>query len=179
LLTEQQRILVKLVAIFLQYPNEDIKLELESLDQVVAELDDRAAKRRCLAFFSYYTQTPLLRLQEDYSRCFDLNPRTTLNLSYHKWGDGRQRGQALAKLQQEYLQAGYEPLAGELPDYLPLILEFLSVCPEPACLEITREYKTEVAALAGKLKADKSPYGALVEIVENLFEHVNGSGDIK
>ena len=179
MLTREQRTLFKLVAIFLQYPNEDIKLELESMDQVVAELDHRAAQRQCLAFLSYCKQTPLLRLQEDYSRSFDLNPSMTLNLSYHKWGDGRQRGRALAKLQQGYLQAGYEPLAGELPDYLPLILEFLSVCPEAVCLDIAREYKTEVAALAGKLKQDNSPYGALLEIIEELFEGVNDSGDIK
>jgi nitrate reductase delta subunit len=179
LITDRQRKLLKLVAISLQYPSEDIKLGLESLDQVVAELDHQAGKQRCRDFFTYYRRTPLLRLQEEYCRTFDLNPNTALNLSYHKWGDGRERGQALAKLQKRYLESGYEPFGGELPDYLPLILEFLSVCTEAASWEIVQEYKTEVAALAGKLKEDQSPYAALLEIIAKLFDNLNDSGERK
>jgi nitrate reductase delta subunit len=176
-MTEQQRNLLKLVAILLQYPDEDFSRELEKLDQVVAELDHHPVKQGFVDFFSYLRQTPSISLQEEYSRTFDLNPSTSLNLSYHKWGDGRQRGRALSKLQQRYLQAGFEPLGGELPDYLPLILEFLSVCPEAVCLEIIREYRNEVTTLAGKLKEDQSHYGPLIDIIEELFENLNGRGD--
>ncbi|MCC7326532.1 MAG: nitrate reductase molybdenum cofactor assembly chaperone [Burkholderiales bacterium] len=67
-----------------------------------------------------------LEAEGRYVDLFDRGRRTSLNLFEHVHGDGRQRGPAMLELRQRYLDAGMEPIADELPDHLPLLLEYLS-----------------------------------------------------
>jgi nitrate reductase delta subunit len=94
-----------------------------------------------------------------------------LNLTYHRWGDGKERGSALARLLHLYAKAGYEIADGELPDYLPLVLEFLSVGPPESAHEIMAEYHPQVSILASRLAESSSPYAALLEGAAHRFAH--------
>jgi nitrate reductase delta subunit len=94
----------------------------------------------------------------------------SLNLSHHKWGDDRDRGSALAALSGLYLAAGFEMSTGELPDYLPLVLEFLAACPEGACIGVMEDYREEVHGLASRLKKQGSGYAGLLGLAADLFD---------
>ena len=168
-MTEKERTLLKVVSLLLQYPEAGLLDSLASLERAVSGIADPAAKVRCSDFLNHLRTTPLLRLQETYSATFDLNPSTSLDLGYHRWGDGKERGGALARLVSLYAKAGYEVANGELPDHLPLVLEFLSVCPEEMELEIINEYGSQVATLASRLAEDGSPYAGLVRMVSESF----------
>jgi nitrate reductase delta subunit len=68
---------------------------------------------------------PLIELQENYVATFDRSPSHSLHLFEHVHGESRDRGQAMVDLMDEYRRDGFEPLETELPDYVPLFLEFL------------------------------------------------------
>jgi nitrate reductase delta subunit len=166
---EEERTLLKLVSLLLQYPEAGLLDSLPSLEGAVSEISDPGTKVRCGDFLKHLKKTPLLRLQESYSATFDLNPSTCLDLGYHRWGDGKERGGALARLVGLYLEAGYEVVDRVLPDHLPLVLEFLSLCPEEISIEIINEYGSQVATLASRLAEDGSPYAGLLRMVSEHF----------
>ena len=165
----EDRQLFKAVSILLRFPDQDL---IDALPSMRAALEDRspiAPGGRYHGFIDYLGTHPLVQLQEEYSRIFDLSPETCLNMTYHRCGDGRERGLALAGLIGLYRNSGYEILGSELPDYLPLILEFLSICDEEASLKIIKEWADQVEKLAQHLKENESPYVALLETLCELF----------
>ena len=170
-MSEEERTLLKVVSLLLQYPEASLLDSLAGLEAAVSETWNPDSKALCSDFLNHLRNTPLLRLQETYSATFDLNPSTSLDLGYHRWGDGKERGGALARLVSLYSQAGYELIDGVLPDHLPLLLEFLSLCPEEMSREITNEYGGQVAILASRLVEDGSPYAGLLRIVSNSFRN--------
>ena len=100
---------------------------------------------------------------------FDLNPATSLNLTYQKYGDGKERGPALAQLHQVYQGAGYEAATCELPDFLPLVLEFLAICPSEAYTWLLEEYRSQIETLANRLKETGTPYANLFSVIGDTF----------
>jgi nitrate reductase delta subunit len=170
-MTEEERTLLKVVSLLLQYPEAVLLDSLGSLEAAVSEMSNPEAKAMCRDFLNHLRNTPLVRLQESYSATFDLNPSTSLDLGYHRWGEGKERGGALARLASLYLAAGYEMTGSVLPDHLPLLLEFLSLCPEEMALEIVKEYGSQVATLASRLVEDGSPYAALLRIVSETLRN--------
>jgi len=134
-------LLPKLISLLLQYPDVGLVTGLSEMEAVVSELEPESARRVCVDFLDYLRRTPLLHIQEEYTGTFDLNPSMNLNMSHHKWGDDRKRGDALAALSGLYQVAGFDMSTGELPDHLPLVLEFLSICPEAAGEVIKADYR--------------------------------------
>jgi nitrate reductase delta subunit len=74
--------------------------------------------------------TPLADLRRAYVETFDFDRRCGLHLPYHTHGDRRQRGLELVRLKRRYAEAGLPFDGEELPDYLPVMLEFASLRPE-------------------------------------------------
>ncbi|HSR13339.1 MAG TPA: nitrate reductase molybdenum cofactor assembly chaperone [Thermodesulfobacteriota bacterium] len=165
---ESRLLLLKGLSFLLQYPQEDDFLIFDP-----AELPRGVIDAALSSFLSYRKERPLLRIQEEYTRTFDLRPATSLNLTFHH-PKAECRGTLLIDLQNIYADAGYENLPGELPDYLPLILEFLSVCPEEHSLRIAREYAPAVNLLASRLEEAGSPYAGLVGAAGRLFADFAG-----
>jgi nitrate reductase delta subunit len=162
---------MRVVSLLLQYPEAGLFDALESLGATVSGLSNPDARAMCRDFLDHLKNTPLLQLQESYSATFDLSPFTSLDLGYHRWGEGKERSGALARLVSLYLEAGYEMTGGVLSDHLPLLLEFLSFCPEEMALEIIKEYGDQVATLASRLVEDGSPYAALLRIVSETLRN--------
>ena len=122
------------------------------------------------SFLSYAEATPLLKLQETYTSAFDLDPATSLHLTYHLLGDSEDRGKALAGLLWVYHREGYDAAIGELPDYLPMMLEFLALCPEPEDAALLWSCLGTVTALAERLEENSHPYAGLVRLVDNIIQ---------
>ena len=84
---------------------------------------------RLRALCGWYSETPVPELQRLYVEAFDFSKQCSLRLTYHVHGDRRQRGMALLRLKGAYRAVGLEPPGTELPDYLPLMLEFATLAP--------------------------------------------------
>jgi len=160
---------IKLISCLLQYPDESLLKWLPALRQALNEIKSVSASNRYDKILSYFEQTPLIQLQEQYTETFDLNPSNCMNLTYHRWGDTEKRGPALAHLEEIYLKSGFERISGELPDFLPLILEFISEQPHVANSIIIPLYGTVVQALAERLGHEGNPYSLLFEQLIDIF----------
>jgi nitrate reductase delta subunit len=108
-------------------------------------------------------------VQARYVECFDRGRATSLHLFEHVHGDSRERGPALVDLAKTYEAGGMYFEASELPDYLPVVLEFCSTQPP----EVARSFLAEMAHIlnaihSALIKRDHNPYAAAIGAVLEL-----------
>ena len=106
-------------------------------------------------------QGDLYDLQERYMLLFDRTRSLSLHLFEHVHGESRDRGQAMVDLLTLYEEAGYLPTATELPDYLPLFLEFAAEQAPAAALDLVGQPGHVFAALKERLDKRQSSYAAV------------------
>jgi len=109
-----------------------------------------------------------LRVEAEYVELFDRGRRTALHLFEHVHGDSRDRGPAMVDLAQTYDRAGLQFVPGELPDYLPVVLEFASTQPPAQAREFLRETAHIVQAIFSALLERGSPYASVLAAVLDL-----------
>jgi len=119
----------KLLAVLLAYPDDALLAGLPELRAAAAELP-RGERRALQPVLDGLESTPLSELRRAYVETFDFDRRCGLHLTYHTHGDRRQRGLELVRLKRRYAEAGLPFAGSELPDYLPVVLEFASLRPE-------------------------------------------------
>jgi len=121
--------------------------------------DARAGLER---FFDYCTARDLTTLQENYVALFDRGRATSLYLFEHVHGESRDRGQAMVDLLQMYERHGLMLGANELPDYLPVFLEYLSQRPLKEARALLAETGEILASITDELTKRGSHYGFVV-----------------
>lgn len=112
----------------------------------------------------------LIELQENYVATFDRNPAHSLHLFEHVHGESRDRGQAMVDLMEEYRRHGLEPGNEELPDYVPLFLEFLGELPSDQAKQMLGEAIHVLAAIGMRLRRNESPYAAIFHVLVDLSD---------
>lgn len=153
----------KALSLLLQYPEADLIAGLRELEAV---LEERPAWReRLQPLLAYLGTTPLIGLQQEYVATFDRNPSHSLHLFEHVHGESRDRGQAMVDLMEEYRRHGLEMTGDELPDYVPLFLEFLAQLPHDEALKLLGDAVDVLAHVGRKLCNAGSPYGALFTLL--------------
>jgi len=110
----------------------------------------------------------LYDLQERYVLLFDRTRSLSLYLFEHVHGESRDRGQAMVDLKALYERHGLVMASGELPDYLPLFLEFLSEIPEAEAWELLDEVAHVLEAIHLRLRKRKVPYAAIFACAQAL-----------
>jgi nitrate reductase molybdenum cofactor assembly chaperone NarJ/NarW len=155
-------VIFKLLSVLLRYPDDEVLAARGELAEAAHDLPDSPAKEAVLAFLAFWENEPARRLQASYAEGFDFKRRGCLYLSYYRYGDQRARGQVLADMKETYARAGYPLDTTELPDYLPLLLEFASEEPE-AGLPLLAENRAAIEVIRRSLRHDGSPYAHLLE----------------
>lgn len=163
----QERYL-KLLSILLDYPDEGFLNGLSEVGGAVALLPEGEQRSSLDAFLQEIKSLSPIRAQERYTSVFDLTPSTTLNMTYHPCGDGEKRAGILVHLQQVYGCSGYTPNSGDLPDYLPMMLEFLSLCPDAPGQEVLWNCLEPLEGLIVRLRETAPPYAALLMPLEGI-----------
>ena len=103
----------------------------------------------------------LYDLQEVYVMLFDRSRTLSLNLFEHVHGESRDRGAAMVSLVETYRAAGFDPISSDLPDHLPVLLEFLATRPAPEAREMLADAAHIFATLAKRLDRRESVYAAV------------------
>jgi nitrate reductase delta subunit len=173
------RVAMKMASLLLQYPDEHFRNMIDGIWDQVKDAGSGDFRNACRDLMDFLKEGPIVRIQEAYTRTFDLSADTSLHLTYHKWGDGKERGEGLLRLKQTYREAGYELLPGELPDYLPLLLEFFSIASEGCFQTIWREVGLQVESISCALERKGSPYGRLVQALFHMLEEKGDTLDPK
>jgi nitrate reductase delta subunit len=155
----------KLLSLFLQYPDECLLEARAELARAVEELP-ASYERACLQrFCKHWLAVQATNLQQDYVETFDLQRRSALYLSYYVYGDTRKRGMSLLQLNRMYRAAGLVKQDGELPDYLPLMLEFAELAPAGYGRQVLVEYHPSLEMVRRSLRARGSPYAELLDAI--------------
>ncbi|MCM3574221.1 nitrate reductase molybdenum cofactor assembly chaperone [Mesobacillus subterraneus] len=168
----QSQVVYKLSSILLHYPEKEWKEYLSELHKEASIIN--AAKLRGMIgnFLDYLDRTSMEKLCQNYVLTFDFNDRSTLYLTYSVFKDNRERGPALVKLRNEFLEAGADLESDELPDYLPLILEFASITETEKSAKILKLHFRAIERLSLELESMNSPYhyllGACVLCIKQL-----------
>lgn len=159
----------KLLSALLDYPNQELVDHLTELGEYTAQsLDVDHAERDALQGFIHHLQSaPLTELQADYVKTFDMTAEHSLHLTHHLFGDDKNRGPALIDLGELYKDYGVEVVTNELPDYLPLVLEFAAYMDDSEATVFLSDAKKVLSVLTDNLKKAESPYAALLSIIEN------------
>jgi len=119
-----QRLLWRIAALLLDYPSEQTLAMTDQLIAAARELPD-AVRIPILDFLQHeFGGADPMQLAARYVETFDMRRRASLHLTYYAYGDTRKRGMALLRFKHAYRQAGMQVGDDELPDYLPLVLEF-------------------------------------------------------
>lgn len=164
---------LRLLSVLLRYPEESWIQMLPELRQAAEGLGGRPLKSAVDRFFSWAMDSAPIVLQERYTDAFDLNPATSLDLTYHAQGDSEDRGRVLSRLNRIYRRAGYRPTTAELPDHMPLVLEFLS-CDAEGQKEVLALCGPSARDLAVNLETAKSPYAGLVQAAADMMTALAG-----
>ncbi len=123
----------------------------------------RAAAPYFGPFLDHLARVGRGELAAHYVEIFDLRRRCCLYLTYYVDGDTRRRGESLARLKVRYRARGWELCGGELPDYLPVLLEFAALEPDGAA--VLRENRAGLELLRLALHECASPYGSVADAV--------------
>jgi len=161
----EEKLLFKLLSILLDYPEGEFWEIVKQREELVKELPLGEKLKPFLDWVGNQTER---ELKEFYVSIFDFSTKYTLYLTYHRYGDERERGEVLARLKEVYLKEGLSPNR-ELPDYLPLVLEFASLENTEKGKEILTEYLKEVEKIYKNLKGDNNPYAHLLEVLLSLL----------
>lgn len=154
----------KLLSALLSYPSDALQSAIDS--DIVPMLTHRPDwQARLTPLLRYLADTDLIEVQERYVATFDRNPNHALHLFEHLHGENRDRGDAMVNLLQEYQAQGFEPQGYELPDYLPLFLEFLSLQSAHHASELLGEAVHVIAYIRDKLQSNTSLYASVFDLI--------------
>jgi nitrate reductase delta subunit len=154
----------KALGALLAYPSPELIAALPEIRAIVLReprLSTRAADALG-ALGAELARGDLLDLQESYVALFDRGRRTSLHLFEHVHGDSRERGQAMVDLKEVYAKSGFLLSANELPDFLPVVLEFLSQRPLAEAVDMLGDCAHIVRAIGEALQEHGSRYAAVL-----------------
>lgn len=166
------RMTLRALAALLGYPSAELLAHAREIsDALAAERAlSRPARRRLEPLLEHLASGDLLDCQSTYSDLFDRSRKLSLHLFEHVHGDSKERGQAMLDLGQRYVDAGFLLESKELPDFVPVFLEFAS-CLEPReARDMLRQPVHVFAALAERLDERASAYAAVFHAIVVLAD---------
>lgn len=174
----QSQAVYNLVSVLLQYPSSEWKDYMPELHKEVEGMEDNQITGYLRKYLDYLEGASYEELCQNYVLTFDFNERSTLYLTYSVFKDNRERGPALVKLREEFKEAGAELESDELPDYLPLILEFAAITEPMKSAKILKLHFRSIERLCLELEAINSPYHFLLAACVACIKQIRVSDKI-
>jgi nitrate reductase molybdenum cofactor assembly chaperone NarJ/NarW len=158
-------IVLRALGALLSYPREEVRQALPEIADAIRASPLIAPRERegLLALIDDLAAGHLLEAEERYVELFDRGRATSLHLFEHLHGEARDRGQAMVDLKRHYERAGYELSSRELPDYLPVVLEYLSCRDLQETQELLDDCAHILKRIGEALVARDSAYAAVLQ----------------
>lgn len=161
---------LKALSLVLSYPTVELQQAMPEISGVLAA-DHRltaAARRALRPLMDELSQRDIYDLEEAYVMLFDRSRTLSLNLFEHVHGESRDRGGAMVSLVETYRAGGFEPATTELPDHLPVLLEFLATRPAAEAQDVLADAAHIFEAINARLSRRDSSYGAVFGVLLQL-----------
>ncbi|TEA27886.1 nitrate reductase molybdenum cofactor assembly chaperone [Candidatus Schmidhempelia bombi] len=164
---------LRVISYLLDYPDDELWANKQPLINAVSQstLLTAEQKHQLNQFIEGYLTGDLLDVQETYIYAFDTSHSTSLLLFEHIHGDSRERGQAMVDLLAHYEQAGLALTSKQLPDYLPLFLDFLALQSQTTARFWLDQIAAVLRLLALRLAKQQSIYHLLLDLLYQLSGH--------
>ena len=159
-----QRLLWRIAALLLDYPSAQTLAITDQLTAAAMELP-ASLGTPVLDFLQDFCDADSMQLAMRYVETFDMRRRASLHLTYYAYGDTRKRGMALLRFKHAYRQAGMSIDDGELPDYLPLVLEFAATIDPRQGKRLLAEHVPVLELLRLSLLDSESAYANVLAAV--------------
>jgi nitrate reductase molybdenum cofactor assembly chaperone NarJ/NarW len=150
-------------SVLLSYPSDGYAEDLDAVIGEVTTLPAGSARSRLAEVAKWLHQLPPTEAAATYVDTFDLRRGVCLYLTYYRHGDTRERGMALTALVDSFRAAGFRVVPGELPDFLPALLELAAA--RPAGASVMGDHRMALEALRLALEKAESPYAGVVTAV--------------
>jgi nitrate reductase delta subunit len=163
-------LVLRALSALLSYPSAELREALPEIAQVVSEagLLRHSDRTTILSLIEELRAIDPMEAEEGYVQLFDHSRTTSLHLFEHLHGEARDRGQAMVELKRIYERAGFDLSPRELPDYLPVLLEYLS------CRDLTEAHAmlsdcADILRGIGEALAQRgSPYVAVLQALLSI-----------
>ena len=161
---------LRVMAHLLRYPGPEFRAHIPEMQQALKDEAALAPMRlaELNALLKHLAQHPAVEVEADYVELFDRGRSTALHLFEHVHGDSRDRGPAMIDLIQTYEKGGVYLGDEELPDHMPVLLEFASTQPAAQAREFLGEIAHIVRTIFSALQAKQSPYASVLAAVLEL-----------
>ncbi|MCT6824230.1 nitrate reductase molybdenum cofactor assembly chaperone [Bartonella apis] len=161
---------LKIISLLLSYPEEELQQSGNLIRATLDQLSDLDAAEivGLKSLVSAISDRDIYEVQENYVLLFDRTRSLSLHLFEHVYGENRDRGQAMVDLKDMYDQAGFEIDVHEMPDYLPMFLEFLSTRSDEEARHLLGETLHIISAIRQRLQKRGSVYAAAFVALESL-----------
>ena len=154
---------LKAFSLILGYPTRELQQAMPEISSVILS-DTRLttlSRRKIGSLLELLATDDIYDLEERYVLLFDRSRTLSLNLFEHVHGESRDRGGAMVSLLETYRDGGFEPATSELPDHLPVLLEFLALSSLSEARDTLADAAHIFEALAVRLSRRESPYAAV------------------
>lgn len=169
----------RLIARLLEYPDQSWREAVPAFRATLGDLPAGKVAAGLACFLDEVARWDPYALCDHYVQTFDFSQATTLYLTYEQFGEQRERGQALLALKQVYERAGFGLDDRELPDYLPVVLEFASSAPAEEAEELLATFRPVIERIHGGLCRLRSPYrhvfSALLSAIGPVSKEAGGN----
>lgn len=174
---ETTAVVLQAASLLLDYPA-DSETDLALIVEALAEVSGGEAGSRLTRFIRWWDDLTPREREVAYVRTLELGAGVSLYLTSERSRDKRHRGQELIRFQDTYREHGWETCSSELPDYLPMVLEFAAAA--PAGVELLAGEQGALRTLHDRLEASASPFAdviaAILAILENQGRAKNQEG---
>ncbi|TAK62174.1 nitrate reductase molybdenum cofactor assembly chaperone [Methylobacter sp.] len=172
---------LKVLSLLLSYPEAEM---LEALDEMASVVEQENLlqenhKKSVLALIDSYRGVDLLNIQEQYVALFDRGRFLSLHIFEHVHGESRDRGQAMVNLLQMYEAHGFEMSTHELPDYIPLFLEFLSQQEQAEAVQLLHDAMPVLSLLGARLTERGSDFHVVFDALAGFAGEPEAFNEIR
>jgi len=165
--------ILALSALLLGYPDKEFDLIREDLGAAVAALPDSGPARLLARFWEEFSELEPAEAKRLYVATFDMRRQCSLFLTYYLHGDTRQRGMSLLMFKQRYRAYGFNPPENQLPDYLPMVLEFAASTGSGVGEGLLRMHRNGLEAIHEALRARETLYVHVFDAISELLGPVS------
>ncbi len=163
-------LVLRALGALVSYPGAEIRAALPEIAQIVSDaaLLSEADREPVLSLIATLGIGDPMETEERYVELFDHNRATSLHLFEHLHGEARDRGQAMVELKHVYEQGGFDLSSRELPDYLPVVLEYLSCRDLPEARDMLGDCADILRSIGQAVARRNSPYVAVFQALLSI-----------
>lgn len=163
---------LKVASFLLSYPNKEFYGQLSEYRLAVETMEPSDATKAFNEFFTFMEQHSQDHLIQTYITTFDFGKKTNLYVTYMTNGEQRERGMELLDIKNFYKAHGFEAGESELPDYLPIMLEFTSAVEREAAVELLGKYRKNIEEIRAQLASGKNDYLPVLHAINCLMREL-------